>query len=248
MNQYQRKRKRMSLTEIARAWKEALGMEDAPVAIAFCDDPPEGVEPSAEPSPSACTFWRRGQKKVFYANADDHSNCPIGLMTMGFSLSADQSEKAMSLVTTMASLHYFDPSEVAHLPSIKKPHRVVVYGPLDKFPVEPDLVLFMLDGFQTMLAAEAIGQVMWAEQVQLGVFGRPACAALAKAAAIDQATMSLGCIGARTYTDLKQEEMLLVLTFPRLQAATEKLSVVLEANQKLAAYHSEQRRAITGNG
>ncbi len=236
----------MSLTEISQAWKEALKLEDAPVAIAFCSDPPEGVEPSAEPSPSACTFWRRGQKKVFYASADDHSNCPIGLMTMGFSLSSDQTEKAMSLVSTMASLHYFDPSEVAHLPSIQKPHRMVVYGPMDQFPTRPDLVLFMLDGFQSMLAAEAIGQVAWAEQGQLGLFGRPACAALAKSERIDRATVSLGCIGARTYTDLKQEEMILVVPFSQLRQATENLSAVVEANQKLAAYHGEQRRIIAG--
>ncbi len=238
----------MSLTEIAQAWKEALKLEDAPVAIAFCSDPPEGVPQSEEPSPSACTFWRRGQTKVFYATADDHSNCPIGLMTMGFSLSPDQSEKANSLVSTMASLHYFDPSEVAHLPSIQKPHRAVVYGPLDQFPVEPDLVLFMLDGFQSMLAAEAIGQVAWAEHGQLGMFGRPACAALAKAERINNSTVSLGCVGARTYTDLKPEEMILVVPFSQLQQATENLATVVDANQKLAAYHSQQRRIITENG
>jgi uncharacterized protein (DUF169 family) len=219
---------------------------DSPVAVAFSNEPPAGVDRSPEPSPSTCTFWRRGQKQLFYATSEDHSNCPIGLMTMGFSLSPEQGEKAQFLVSTMASLHYFNPSEVEHLPVVKKPKEVVVYGPLDQFPVAPDFVLLMLNAYQSMIAAEAIGQVAWAESPQLGLFGRPACAALAKAERIDHATMSLGCIGARTYTDLAQEEMLFVIPFSQLEQATARLSTVVEANRKLADYHSEQRRIIAG--
>ncbi len=236
----------MSFDKIAQAWKEALKMEYSPVAIAFSNEPPEGVERSPEPSPSACTFWRRGQTKVFYATSDDHSNCPIGLMTMGFSLSPENSDKARSLVSTMASLHYFDPSEVAHLPTVEKSHEVVVYGPLDQFPLDPDLVLLMLDAYQGMIAAEAIGQVTWAENPQLGLFGRPACAALARAERGGNSTMSLVCIGARTYTDLGQEDMLLVVPFSQLAEATERLAAVVDANTALAAYHREQRRIIAG--
>jgi uncharacterized protein (DUF169 family) len=231
---------------ISQEWREALNLTEQPVAIAFLESPPDGVARSSEPAPSACTFWRRGQKKVFYATAEDHYNCPIGLMTMGFPLSAEKGEQAQSLVATMAGLQYFNPAEVAHLPAIKKSHQVIVYGPLDEFPVDPDLILLLLSPYQSMLASEALGRVTWSDSLQLGVFGRPACAALPKAEQIESPTISLGCIGARTYIDLPQDEMLLVVPATQLEQATLQLTAVIDANQKLANYHAEQRRSISG--
>src|SRR5436190_7330591 len=138
----------MKLKRIAEQWKKALELKEQPVAIAFVNNPPAGVERSSESAPSACTFWRRGQRQLFYATAEDHSNCPIGLITMGFPLSAEKGEQAQSLVGTMADLHYFDPGEVAHLQGIQKPHHAVVYGPLDRFPFNPDLILLLLTPYQ----------------------------------------------------------------------------------------------------
>src|SRR6185369_3069532 len=97
----------MNRPDAAERWKNALGLDDAPVALAFVDRPPEGVTRSADPAPSACTFWRRANQGVLYAEAPEHENCPIGLMTMGFPLSPEQGQRAEALVGTMAQLHYF---------------------------------------------------------------------------------------------------------------------------------------------
>ena len=237
----------MDRKRIAEKWRESLNLVEQPVGVAFLENPPEGVERSAEPSPSACTFWRRGQRQLFYATAEDHSNCPIGLMTMGYPIPNEKAKQAEGLVAQMASLHYFDPVEVAHLPAIKKEHTVTVYGPLDRFPVSPDLILLLITPYQMMLASEALGSVTWSENPLLGAFGRPACAALPKAEQLSNSTLSLGCIGARTYTDLPQEEMLLVVPAAKFEEATERLSRVIDANQKLSNYHTEQRRAVSGS-
>src|SRR5687768_8570571 len=133
---------------IARTLEQGLGLEEPAVALAFRDEPPPGVARDAEPSPSACTFWRRGRERVLYATVDDHAGCAIGLMTMGFPLSEQARDEANWLVGTMTSLHYFAPEEVAHMPAIQKPHRVVVYGPLAQFPVDPDFVLLVVDARQ----------------------------------------------------------------------------------------------------
>jgi uncharacterized protein (DUF169 family) len=234
----------MDYRSSATKWKQALDLRREPVGVAFVEQPPTGVQRSPEPAPSACTFWRRGQAGTFYATADDHQNCPIGLMTMGFPLSAEQGARAQDLVGKMAALHYFDPSEVAHVPGIRKPHSAVVYGPLAELPVRPDLVLLMLDARQSMLAAEALGRVTWAESTQLGAFGRPACAALPRAENLGEATLSLGCIGARTYTDMTSSEMLLAVPGKAFHQATQRLAVIGEANDKLAVFHAEQRHAI----
>jgi uncharacterized protein (DUF169 family) len=238
---------KMDRKRIADKWRENLNLVEQPVAIAFVESPPEGVERSQEPAPSACTFWRRGQRQLFYATAEDHSNCPIGLMTMGYPIPEEKAKQAEGLVAQMADLHYFDPAEVAHLPAIKKEHRVTVYGPLDQFPINPDLILLLITPYQMMLASEALGGATWSESPQLGAFGRPACAALPKAEQLGSATISLGCIGARTYTDLSQEEMLLVVPAAKFEEATHRLNTVIDANQKLSNYHTEQRRAVSGS-
>jgi uncharacterized protein (DUF169 family) len=236
----------MDHRKAATRWKEALALESQPVGVAFVERAPEGVPRSREPAPSACTFWRRGQEGVFHATAEDHQNCPIGLMTMGFALSPEQADRAQELVGAMARLYYFEPAEVAHVPGIRKPHQAVVYGPLADFPLRPDLVLLVLDAYQSMLASEALGRVIWSDTVQLGAFGRPACGALPKAEQLGAATLSLGCIGARTYTDLPHSSLMLVVPGEAFEQATQGVEAILEANSKLAEYHAERRREVAG--
>ncbi len=234
----------METARISQAWRQALALREPPVGIAFANQAPDGVTRAAAASPSACTFWKRGQRELFFATAEDHAGCPIGLMTMGFPVPAAKQDEARMLVGTMAAVRYFDPAEAAHLPAIKKNHRIVVYGPLDDFPIDPDLVLLLLTPYQSMLASEALGSVSWTDAPSLGAFGRPGCAALPKAEQIGRAALSLGCIGARTYTDLPQEEMLLVVPAAAFEQATARLAGIVGANRTLASYHAEQRRAI----
>jgi uncharacterized protein (DUF169 family) len=235
----------MNLIEIAKIWEKHLSLTQPIVAIAFLEHPPEKVARSSEAAPSACTFWRRGQQQLFYATAEDHENCPIGLMTMGFPMTTEKGSEAESLIGTMANLHYFNPAEVAHIQTIKKSHQVVVYGPLPEFPTEPDQILLLLTPYQMMIAIESLGGATWAENQPLGTFGRPACAALPKAEQLNSSTISLGCIGARTYTNLPHEEMLLVVPAAEFAKATEQLAKVANANQQLACFHNDKKRTIT---
>jgi ABC-type sugar transport system ATPase subunit len=45
-------------SRIEEVLMEGLGIERRPVAIAFLDAPPEGVEKFTGSVPSSCTFWR----------------------------------------------------------------------------------------------------------------------------------------------------------------------------------------------
>src|SRR5437764_13711331 len=59
-----------------------LGIERFPVAVAFLDAPPEGVEKFTGTAPSSCTFWRlAAESRTFYTVTGDHWNCPIGSYT-----------------------------------------------------------------------------------------------------------------------------------------------------------------------
>lgn len=238
------KGKAMERQLIALLWQETLGLLEEPTAIAFAKHPPERVMRVSEPAPSACTFWRWGQRQLFYATAEDHRHCPIGLMTMGFTLSPQEQEQAQSLVETMASLSYLRPDEVGHIPTIQTPHQVVVYGPLSQFPISPDLVLLMVTPYQAMLAAEVLGSMGWEQSSQFMTLGRPACAALPRAEELGKSTLSLGCVGARTYTDLRPEEMLLVVPGTQFEQATQQLATIANANQQLAIFHIQQRQSV----
>src|ERR1700693_6507379 len=93
-----------------------LQLKQSPVGLAFVDDIPVEVSHTNARVPSACTFWRLAELGVFYATAEDHQECPIGMMTMGFIMPEASQQRAQSLVETMASVQYFSPAEVSALP------------------------------------------------------------------------------------------------------------------------------------
>ena len=117
-----------------RQFSELLQLQQPPIGMAFVEDVPAGVEHSTTGVPSACTFWRLAEQGVFYATAQDHKECPIGMMTMGFIMPESDQQRAQALVGTMASVQYFSPAEVSALPVVQKPHSSIVYGRLDQFP------------------------------------------------------------------------------------------------------------------
>jgi uncharacterized protein (DUF169 family) len=226
---------------LAEGLKASLKLERPPVGLAFVEGRPESVGTVTSPAPSACTFWRRGEEGVFYAGADDHNECPIGVMTMGFQPNAAVQKAAMETLEMFVSLDYFSMDEVAHLPSVKKPHSGVVYGPLSDLPVQPDVVLVVVSPYQAMLLSEAGGAMDLKEAPALSVMGRPACAAIPRSIAADEITVSMGCIGARTYAEVPEGQALVSIPFDRLEPAVSKMTAQLNANAALAAHHAAKK-------
>ncbi|HEV2580360.1 MAG TPA: DUF169 domain-containing protein [Ktedonobacteraceae bacterium] len=226
--------------ELTRRFIDLLQLNQPPIGLAFVDTAPQGVRKTGRRVPSACTFWRLAEQGVFYATAEDHQECPIGMLTMGFSMPEAAQQRAQELVQTMASVQYFSPAEVSALPIVQKPHTSVVYGRLDQFPVQADVMLCVLDTRQAMLVAEAMGNVNWLQGGQ-AAFGRPTCAVIPRAMQTGATSLSFGCVGARTYIDLQPSE--LVLTVPNDAFATlvERLQIIIDANAALAPFHAQQK-------
>lgn len=65
----------MGYTELTELLLEKLAIELPPVALAFVPERPAEVPVMGKPSPSFCTFWRWGERSVFYAAADQHLEC-----------------------------------------------------------------------------------------------------------------------------------------------------------------------------
>jgi uncharacterized protein (DUF169 family) len=231
---------------LASTLQSCLRLHRPPVAVAFVESRPVGVPDARGPAPSACTFWLRAEQGVLYAAAEDHFQCPIGAMTMGFELPGPAKTAAMDLIDTMVSLNYFARDEVAHLPSVQKPHAGIVYGPLADLPVQPDLVLLVVTPYQAMLLAEAGGNTALSETPGLAAMGRPACSALSRAFNQAQTTLSLGCIGARTYAEIPEDRAVVVIPAAQIQETVARLVTLVRANDTLAQYHGQKKSQFSG--
>jgi uncharacterized protein (DUF169 family) len=219
-------------------------LQHIPIGLSFVERVPESVQHTTKRVPSACTFWRLAEQDIFSAVEEDHQECPIGMMTMGFEMPERVQQYAQALIEKMASVQYFSPAEVSALPVVQKPHQAIVYGRLDRFPIEPDVVLCRIDTQQAMLIAEALGQVNWLQGGQ-SAFGRPTCGVIPRTLQTGETSLSLGCIGARTYLELTPGEVILTIPGQQFAALVEKLQTTISANQALAPFHQQQKATFS---
>ncbi len=226
--------------ELTTRFKDLLQLEHVPIGMAFVQEAPPSVKRKTTYVPSACTFWRLAEQDIFYATGEDHKECPIGMMTMGFIMPEADQQRAGALVGIMASVQYFSPAEVAALPTVQKQHENIIYGRLDLFPLAADVVLCRLNAQQAMLIAEALGKADWLQGGQTA-FGRPTCGVIPRTLQKNEASMSFGCVGARTYVELTLNEMILTLPGEQFADVVEKLTTIVSANNALAPFHASQK-------
>ncbi|MGH9402077.1 MAG: DUF169 domain-containing protein [Terriglobia bacterium] len=233
----------MNFTQVAKMLKHSLGLATPPIGLAFLEEPPAGVPRYAQAVPTACTFWKAAQTSLFYATAEDHYNCPIGAITQGFKPPAEVMEQAMQLIGQMGKIQYFDAAEVGNIPSVEKPHSVVVYGPLEAFSeVAPDLAMIICKPFQAMLISEATGASAWqGAGKESHIFGRPACAVIPSALKESATAASLGCMGARTFAGIEDGEMIVAIPLDGITALSEESLKILNANAEMQNFYKDRK-------
>ena len=146
----------MNVKSLGVKLSELLGLGRAPVAITFRATAPAGVARVERAGPAGCAYWKlAGEGQVFYTEAADHYNCPIGAYTHGVDLPAERGAELQQVVGTMVGLEYIRMEEVPAMPRRTEPFGVAVYAPLAEAPVDPDVVLVRGDARQIMLVAEA---------------------------------------------------------------------------------------------
>ena len=234
----------MRYTQTADRIATLLELELPPVALAFVDAPPEGVESTDANVPSACAFWRKAELGVFYAPADAHFNCPIGAMVMGFDLSGQPQTKLAAAVEMMCEVGYIGADEPANIPMVNAEKGGIVYGPLSDFPVEPDIAILWIAPRQAMLVSEASGNSTWMGTASRTVFGRPACASLPSALEAGQPVLSLGCTGMRTFTEILPDRLLGVVPGSQLEDFERSLATTVESNRQMQSYYDEQNAQL----
>lgn len=236
----------MDYSRIAERLTTALQLDNPPIGLAFVTEQPDGIPESEDAAPSACSFWPRASSAVFYARAEDHLNCPVGAMTLGFDLPPAVQEDLMAAAQRMIGCGYLQAQEVEKLPGLPHGHQGIVYGPLADLPLPPRLALLWLSPYQAMIAAEAAGSCRWTEQTPTIAPGRPACAVIPLSLLRSRPTLSLGCIGMRTFTQVSDGLMLAALPADQLQEFVDALEAVVHANGTMREFYEGRREAVAG--
>ena len=227
---------------LERTLTDALQLTRRPVAVAFCDKPPDGVARLEGAQPSGCTFWSIASAgQVFYTAPEDHYNCPIGSYTHHIPLPTDREHELMDTLSLMSDLGYFRMEEVPQVPRLEKTPAATVYSPLADTPIVPDAVIVSGTPGGLMMLHEA---AMRTGIPSTSLLGRPTCMAIPAALSSGLAT-SLGCVGNRIYTGLDDQEFYTVIRADTLAALAEEIATITSAHVMLRQYHCDRRMAIT---
>lgn len=229
--------------ELERCIAADVKLTRRPVAVAFLDAEPEGIEKFSASEPAGCSFWRlAAEGRVFYTVPADHFNCAVGSYTHNISLSPEREKEAEQTLKMMFDLGYVRPEEVPQIPRLAKTPSAIVYAPLGEIPVAPDVVLFACKPSSAMLLNEAALRA--GKSSGMPPLGRPTCMAL-PASMQHGALLSLGCIGNRVYTGLGEDEMYIFLRGGDLAAVAAALGAITSANSALTDYARSRRAQLT---
>jgi uncharacterized protein (DUF169 family) len=228
---------------LERLFIEKLGLERRPIAISLRDQAPPGVAQYEGTQPSGCSFWRLAAGgQVFYTVPADHYNCPIGSYTHGIDLPQDRRPELEQALGLMSGIGYLRMEEVPAIPRLPRAPGVVIYAPLGKAPLDPDVVMFAGRPAGVMLLQEAALRA--GALANLPMLARPTCMAIPAALAAG-VVASAGCIGNRVYTGLDDDELYVAVPGKDLLRVAEEIEVIAAANDRLADYH-RGRRAVLG--
>jgi uncharacterized protein (DUF169 family) len=214
-----------------------LAYDSVGVSGASDSDP---ITSDLAPVPSACSFWRRAETARFTADAASHTHCKVGAHVMGFSLGEQDMQALGALVQTMTGVSYIMPEEVPALPRLPE-HKAWQYTPLSAAFATPELVLLWIDGRQVMLVQEAMGSAHWKSGKGLRTTGRPACGALALAYHHAEAVLSFGCAGMRTFTEIPDGFMLLVVPGESVEGLCRGLEQTAKSNAAVQCVYDKQK-------
>jgi len=210
--------------DLVRRFNEHMELKRPPIGLAFVEDVPEGIERAPGHVSSTCTFWRFAEQGVFYATAEDHWSCPVGMMTMGFETPPVAQERAQRLVKSIRQVTSLADLENGGLPVVTKPHSHIVYGRLDQFPLVADLVLCIIDMRQAMQVSGSMEQVYWPQEKGQSAYTQPTCGVIASAMNAAMPSMSFGCVCARAYVGLGLTDVVLMLPAGKFATLVERLA------------------------
>ena len=223
-------------------FRQAIGLTSRPVAVAFRDAAPAGLEKFAGTEPSSCSYWRLAAAgRVFYTVPSDHYNCAIGSYTHNVALPDERAPELQQTLKLMTGIGYLRMEEVPGIPRLPQTPGVVIYAPLGEAPVDPDVVLMTGQPGKIMLLQEAAQRAGVPAGAPL--LGRPTCMALA-AALPGGLVLSAGCVGNRVYTGVGEDELYAAVAGKDLEKIAGELETIASANATLFDFHRARRAEL----
>ena len=220
----------------------ALHLQQSPVAICFSDDAPEGSAAPARSVAAGCQFWEDATVSTFATSAKDHDLCAIGVYTHHLQPTPAQQTDLMDALKVFGDLGYVTQEDLPKIPVLASEAKCVTYSPLANTPLPPDVVLLFANANQMLILSEAVQQV---ENQNAPAMGRPACAVVPQVMNTGRAALSLGCCGARAYLNILTDGVaLFAIPGSKLEAYTERIKALANANQVLTQFHELRRQAI----
>jgi len=230
------------MTNTASHLQEALGLSAPPIAIGFSDRPPDGLEKwQGGAVPAGCAFWREALNgRSFYTVPADHYNCAVGAYTHAIGLPAERGSQLEDTVNLMVAKEYLRMEEVPGIPALPKTPAYISYAPVeeDRFPY--DVVLMAAKPMSAMLIYEAALRA-GAGTALTNALGRPACAVLPLANNTGMASLSLGCMGNRTFAALPAEEMYVCIPGRHWEAFVSKVGEINKANCDMREFYQNRK-------
>lgn len=233
----------MSILQQAKILKDRLGLGYEPIGLSAITHNESVAGAGKCTAPSACSLWRKAEQQGLIADAAAHNNCKIGAHVMGFSLDAADGRELGALVEILASVSYIEPDEAAALPRMPE-SKAWRYAPLQSKEEIPELVLLWLDARQTMLLQEAMGSADWVHDRRFRTTGRPACGALPLAYHTERPVLSFGCAGMRTFTEIPDSHMLMVIPGKLLEGMCAGLERAHQSNQAVQSVYDQQKTSF----
>jgi uncharacterized protein (DUF169 family) len=227
----------------ARLLATSLDLSLQPVAIAFCDLPPDQLSMFDGTVPAGCVFWQEAATRTFVTSAKDHALCSIGIHTHNMTdAPASQPDQLQASLQAMIGLDYVREEEIAAIAVAQRETKHAVYGPLAAFPMAPEVVLLFAHAQQGLILSEAVARV---DGGAAPAMGRPACAVVPQALNSGRAAVSMGCCGARAYLDAMSDAIALwALPATKLDQYCEQIEILTGANKTLSVFHELRKKEV----
>lgn len=220
-----------------------LRLAMTPVAIAFLDSTPPGIErfdaPMASPTedgrqgrvPAGCVFWAHGAERTFATVAEDHGNCSVGSVTHGLAAPSDIVDH--SDVAELVGAGWVGPNLLDQLPKVTERPAAIVYGPLGDITIDPDVVLLRVNARQLMVLSDALPG--------LTIQGKPQCHVVALAKDGVPAA-SVGCALSRQRTGMGPDQMTCALPAPQLDSIVAAVEETAAIDATVGRYAADDAR------
>ncbi|MCX6590539.1 MAG: DUF169 domain-containing protein [Acidobacteria bacterium] len=233
----------MDYASYAERLSGALSLKLPPIALAFTAELPADLPRFQGSVAAGCVFWEEAARQPILTVAPQHEMCSIGVYTHNLAdPSPNYATELSTVLNVLGQLEYARKEDVEQIPVLPSRPSRILYSPLARCPVVPDVVMLFASSADGLIISEAIQQV---EGGFPPAMGRPACAVVPQVVNSGRAALSLGCCGARAYLKVLADDVAMwALPGHKLGEYTARIVALSAANKTLTRFHQLRQEDV----